>query len=595
MPTIVISTFGGEVPRTAPRLLENTQATEAVNCQLRRGALEALAGPDKTHTLSFPARTVFKHDVDGWLAWNKEVNVIKSAVTDVEGDASLGHLFITGDRDYPTQYLTGGHIYRLGIPRPASAPIVKVDKTAAVNATEVFGWGGNAAADVPPRYGIGNLPEIQEDGIVLTPYGAATLEGLETTEDVGTQRFSAYCYTLVRRLAGGVIQQESAPSPATDVVDVPDGGGCVISGFKIPGLTGLHITHIRIYRTVSGVNSTDFRFLAEISVTQVSYQDTAHDKDLPPEVLATSKWDPIPDDARGLIKTDNGLYAAFRGNELLISEPFIAYAFPAAYRLTVEDAIVALGHVDGTIIVLTRGRPYLAAGAVPESLQPIHLPIEQACVSARSVGSLPGGVVYASPDGLMLFTANEQSLLTSKTYTREQWQALRPETLLGTVHDDRYVAFFEGTNRGLLFSVGARDVVRVELADGWEVLSLYHHSEDDCVYITARTPEGNGVWRLEAGEPLPYRWRSKPFFTSALTGMAAVRVEGEQTARDTVRIRIFGPDGQRPKARLRLADTRAKRLPITRAERLWSLELTGTATVYEARMGGSIEGVEYGR
>lgn len=592
MPTIIIPTFGGEVPRTAPRLLENTQASVAVNCQLQRGALEPLRGPASAQVLEAPARTVFKHDVDGWLAWDKEVSVVKSAVTDVQGDTPLGHLFITGDRDYPTQYLAGGQVYRLGIPRPSAAPVVTVDEAAALNTTEVFGWGGQNAADVPPRYGVDHLPEIQEDGIVLTPYGAATLEGLETTEDVGLQRSSAYCYTLVQALADGIIKAESAPSPASDV---PDGGGCVISGFQIPELDGLSITHIRIYRTVSGNTSSEFHLLAEIPADTESYTDSIHDKDISPEVLSTSKWDPIPDDARGLIKTDNGIYAAFRGNELLVSEPFIAYAFPSEYRLTVEDAIVALGHVDGTIVVLTRGRPYLAAGSVPESLQLTHLPIEQACVAARSVGSLPGGVIYASPDGLMLFTVNDQSLLTAGTYTREQWQALRPETLMGTVHDGRYVAFFEGTNRGLLFSIGAKDIVQVELPGGWEVLGLYHHSEDDCVYVSVRTLDGCGVWRLEAGEPLVYLWRSKPFFISALSAMAAVRVEGEQTARDTVSVAVFGPDGRRPRARLRLADNRAKRLPTTKAEKLWSLELRGTATIYEARMGGSIEGVEYGQ
>ena len=91
--------------------------------------------------------------------------------------------------------------------------------------------------------------------------------------------------------------------------------------------------------------------------------DTAHDKDVPTDVLQTTLWDRIPDDAQGLIKTDNGIYACFRGNELLVSELFIPYAFPESYRLTVEDRIVALGHVDSTIVILTTGRPYLAQGA----------------------------------------------------------------------------------------------------------------------------------------------------------------------------------------------------------------------------------------
>ena len=45
---------------------------------------------------------------------------------------------------------------------------------------------------------------------------------------------------------------------------------------------------------------------------------------------------------------------------------------------------------------------------------------------------------------------------------------------------------------------------------------------------------------------------------------------------------------------MKVSDSRAKRLPTGRAEKVWSLELTGTATAYEVRIGGSVEGVEYG-
>ena len=161
-----------------------------------------------------------------------------------------------------------------------------------------------------------------------------------------------------------------------------DGDGVTLTGFALPDLEGLTVTHIRLYRTVSGLESSEFHLVVEIPVEELEaadwqYTDVLHDKDVSTEVLQTSTWDPIPDNARGLIKTDNGIYAAFRGNELLISEPFTPYAFPASYRLTVEDSIVALAHVDNTIVVLTTGRPYLAQGSVPESLALTHLPIEQ--------------------------------------------------------------------------------------------------------------------------------------------------------------------------------------------------------------------------
>ncbi|MFR8275761.1 MAG: hypothetical protein ACLU98_05265 [Desulfovibrio fairfieldensis] len=333
--------------------------------------------------------------------------------------------------------------------------------------------------------------------------------------------------------------------------------------------------------------------LEELEAAGWSYTDIEHDINVSGGILQTSTWDAIPDNAKGLIKADNGLYACFRGNELLVSEPFIPYAYPATYRNTVENSIVALAHVDGTIVVLTTGRPYLAQGTAPESLALVHLPIEQACVSAQSVATLPGGVIYASPDGLMLFTSNEQSLITGQTLSREQWQELGPERLMGSVHDGRYVAFFKGTNEGLLFHIGRADMVRLELPGGWKVHALYHHSEDDALYLSAEMPDGCGIWKFEGGDsPLPYCWRSKEFFTSALYAMTAARVQGEQGARNPVRMNIFGPDRDRLRARLRLTDGKTVRIRPMRAERLWSFELSGTADVYEARLGGSVEGVE---
>ncbi len=598
MSLVFVPVFAGEMPRTSKRLLENQYAALAVNCSLERGSLCALRGPLKRRFLSDAPGTVFKHDDDGWLVWPDRVSVVKSAVLDVEGEKPLGQLLMTGERDYPTMYLAGGKVYRLGIPRPASAPLVNVSATAALEDVTVEGWAALEESGTPGRYGSDGVEIEPLEGVEIEPF-ADTGEGEEDEEEPDIQRSTSYCYTVVQKLADGVIAYESAPSPPSEIVDVVDGGGVTLSDFEIPELEGLHITHLRIYRTVSGNGASDFRFLAELTLEELeasggTYVDTAHDKDVSSEVLQTSTWDAIPDNARGLIKTDNGIYACFRGNELLVSEPFIPYAYPQEYALTVEDTIVALAHTDSTIIVLTTGRPYLAQGGVPESLTLIHLPIEQACVSADSVASMAGGVIYASPDGLMLMTSSEQTLITGQTMTRDQWTAMGPENLMGTVHDGRYVGFFRGTNRGLIFHIGRADIVRVELPDGWKVTCLYHHSEDDCVYFGAETPEGAGIWEFEAGDALSYRWRSKEFFLSALTGMSAARISGEQSPGCPVRMDVYGPDGRRFRARLRATGEKTMRIRPTRSERVWSFELSGTADVYEVRLGGSVEEVEYG-
>lgn len=587
MPTLLIPGFGGEVPRVEPRTLDAYQSVRAINCDLRRGSLRPLRGVRRVAGVTASARTIFKHDIDGWLAWDKDVSVAKSAVIDVIGETPLGHVLITGDRDYPTQRFAGGETYRLGIPRPETAPAVKVKAGAGIGDVSVHGFIAEAGSDMPTRDS--ELSPVEGQGVAVSPVVFSSMDGIPSTDEAeAVSRSSSYCYTYVQSLQGGVYQQESAPSPPSELVDVKAGDGVLVSGFRPPSLPGLNITHIRIYRTVAGNETGEFRFVAEIPVSQVEYMDTAHDKDISTEVLQTTLWDMIPDDAQGLIKTDNGIYACFRGNELLVSELFIPYAFPESYRLTVEDRIVALGHVDSTIVILTTGRPYLAQGAAPESLQLLHLPIEQPCLSARSVAHLPGGVVYACPDGLMLFTSAEQSLLTSGVFTRDQWQELGPENLIGSVLDGRYIGFFSGTGQGFILDLGHKDIVRVELPGG-EVHAMRHHVNDDCIYLAA----GTDISVFEGGEPLPYTWRSKPFFTSAFTTMSALRIEGEQSKVDPVTVRLFGPS-ETPRQTLRVCDTRTVRVRTTRGEKLWALELSGTAPVYEARMGASVEDLEHG-
>src|SRR3546814_5924697 len=93
-----------------------------------------------------------------------------------------------------------------------------------------------------------------------------------------------------------------------------------------------------------------------------------------------------------------------------------------------------------SVVVGTTGSPYLATGSRPASYSMAKLELDQACVSKRSMVELHGvGVVYASPDGLVLVGYGGTRLATENHFTRDEWQLLRPQTIEGYAWEGRYL------------------------------------------------------------------------------------------------------------------------------------------------------------
>jgi hypothetical protein len=110
------------------------------------------------------------------------------------------------------------------------------------------------------------------------------------------------------------------------------------------------------------------------------------------------------------------------------------------YRLNVDTDIVGIANIDNTVVIGTKSFPYLAFGNDPAAYSMSKLEVPQACVAKRSFAYLVGiGVVFASPDGLIAIAGTGQVRnLTETVFTRHQWQALEPETIIGVAHDDVY-------------------------------------------------------------------------------------------------------------------------------------------------------------
>lgn len=337
------------------------------------------------------------------------------------------------------------------------------------------------------------------------------------TDDLAT----SYVYTYVNDIG-----EESAPSPASDTLMRDDGTEVVIT-IPAPAVSPtFNVVKWRLYRAVTGSQGTSFFFVAEIDLPALTYTDTKTDSQLGEE-LESSNWDMPPAGLRGILALPNDIYVGFFENVLCFSVQGRPHAWPVEWRLATDQPIVAIGNIDTTVVIGTKAFPYLAAGNSPDAYSMSKLEINQGCVSKRSLAYLKGiGVVYATPDGLLAIAGTGQAqIVTEQLFTREQWQALPPESLIAESHDDRYMAFY-GSTQGMLLELKQGGFGKVTL--GFHARAAYTDAARDALFLVLDanvvpggmtgqvTPNGQTIYEFDPATPnvgltprLPFSWRSK--------------------------------------------------------------------------------------
>lgn len=408
---IQLEEFTGEAPRWHPRVLQQPYGQEAVLTKFDRRTLAPFFQIDLafTATKSGAMQTIYRfgQDLDSdasyWFHWDSVVDVIRSPASAVDertyyfGDGAPKVTDETlalsgGGTNYPI-----GH-YLLGLPRPSTV-------SAAVT--------GTATSEVP-----------------------------ETRN---------YVYTYVT----GWGEEGPASLPMGTPVDVKPGEVVTVDISAALPSGAYDIQFKRIYRTGSGEATTDYLLVAEVDAGDEEYEDTIPGGQLG-ETLVSESWEAPPETLTGAVLMPNGVILGWKDNEIWPSEPFIPHAFPPEYVLTTDSTIVGIAVVGMTAVVVTSGQPYLVGGVHPESFTMEKLDIPQAGVSRRAILAVDGGVIYASPDGLVHVTGGRGELVTRELYRREEWQALNPPSMHLAQHEGRLYCFYDneslgGTPGGLLF------------------------------------------------------------------------------------------------------------------------------------------------
>lgn len=521
-------TFSGIAPRLDPRRLGETNAQTARNCDLRNGTLRALRGTSAVWALTKPGtiRTIYRFgqtisdEALYWFHWADDVDVCRGQIagdtderTYFTGDSTYGHPRVTkasiallGGTNYPMAS------YRLGVPFPASAPTL-------VNIT-----------------GTG-------DGVVET---------------------RQYVYTYVTG------DGEEGPPSLPLQVDAKEGQTVNIQGLLVPPAGDYNITSKRIYRTVSTESTpTDYQFVAQISEATTSYADSKLIGELA-EVIPSLDWDPPPAGLKGLVNLPNGMMAGFLGNDVYFCEPYRPFAWPTKYMQAVDAPIVGLGVYAETLVVVTRAHPVIMYGSDPGTIVVRKSELAEAGVSKRSIVSMSGGVMYASPNGLVMIGPSGGSLITDSIIDKDFWTSINPQSIEAYHYDGRYIAFYDnGTPAGFQFDPG----------DGNQPFSMleatasagYTDMVRDSLYLNV----GGTVRQWdEGGAPYTYTWRSRVHELPHEINFAWGQVIAGAYP---LTLKVYA-DGVLKHTQA-VASREPFRLPSGFVAQDWEIELTGTAKV----------------
>lgn len=361
---------------------------------------------------------------------------------------------------------------------------------------------------------------------VPAPLTAPTVVPAEATtdqeEDLIVDR--AYVYTYVT-----IYGEEGPPSPAT-VESGFDGGAWELTDLADP-LTDrdVVITRKRIYRSISSQGDAEFHFVADISVAADLYTDvTGTDTVSTNYTLESEGWAPPPEKLEGLIAHPNGFFVGFVGRDLYFSEPYRPHAWPQDYIVSTMGDIVGLGVYGTTILVATNSHPYVVTGTHPAGMVLTKHDTAEPCVARYGIVSMPFGVYYPGPNGLMLASPRGLENATQQLMTKEEWQNRYQVTEFDAArYQSQYVAFYNKTE-GLMF---APDEPFAALVD----LSLTGSDQEPDQMQSIFTDEYSGKtfliedcamyeWNPVAGAPLDTDWTSKEFDVPDPVNFGAARI-----------------------------------------------------------------------
>lgn len=490
MAGLKLMTQGGYIPRVAAHLLQDNEAQRAINTKLYAGDLRGWYKSAKV-TPAFDCiesgETIYKiknpSEDDRWLVWDSVVSVALNPVID------------------DTQ--------------PSSIYYSENSELRATNSD----LAGNTNGTAPANWIYGTVPAP-----------TVALTATEVHVGGGSTEDRIYIYTFIQEFGG--IEQESAPSEASNIVTIHALDTVNLTGFEDPSaFANQNITKIRIYRSVSAAGITPtFLFVDEILVSALGpsyvYNDSKTAAQLGEQLPSLTWTEPGP--VSGVCAHPSGFLCGFHLREVIFSEIGYPQSWPIAYRYSVEADIVAVAVYGQSVVVLTKGYPVVFSGSDPAAMTPDKLTELEPCISARSVSSDVNGVMYASPNGICIVGPASTGLATGNIMLRENFEKFNPPTIRGAVYAGKYFGFYQQATEYI--ANGGFILDRTMQNSAFSTTNIQARA----TFVDPETAELYYLWDTTIykweGDKLnnwPFEWLSKKFVFSDPINLGAIEIDAD--------------------------------------------------------------------
>ena len=493
-----IENFSGIVPKISARLLPANNAVDAVSTELYTGELRGLKKPSFIRSVPTLTERAFKANIKD-TADNEYKNVWVLFETELVE-------FYRGPNisdQYQRHYYTG----------PDQVPSV-------VNGNALLAADGDLDAipvtdtNGPFKWGIPN-PSPAPIPTVVPP------ASVPATDEV-----RSYTYTFVN--AWG---EESAPCTPSASETGDREGTWTVNGIQTTYNASGHcpLVNMRIYRTSTGSQLTNFRFVEEVPFAATYIDTVPSDVVALNEPLSTTTYDLPPsvggteDFMRGLVQMPNGVFAAFKDTDVFFSEPYKPYSWPPNYKKSVGTNIIGLGVFQSGLVICTDSNPQVLTGAHPANMTMIELDAQQPCLSAESIVSAKEGVYYASQNGVVMATEFNAQVISEAFITRTEWnQRYEPRNMRAAINGQGYIAIYT-TSQGILIGTQVGNGAMIDIGNLSYIKDINVDPREGEVYVISN--DGLYQWNLFTAEPLAWRWESRTFETKYPINFGAFKLK----------------------------------------------------------------------